>query len=75
MQSNYINSYFIIEIIFKLVLQIEGVAEETERDSFDEGRMTCKNIKCIALCIFIIIACSLVAVIIAIAIKYKGKGN
>ena len=57
------------------MLQIEGVTEETERDSFEEGTITCKNVKSIALCIFIITACILVAIVIAIAITYKGKDD
>ena len=52
-----------------------GETEETEGDSSEEGKITCKNIRSIALCIFIITACILVAIIIIIAIKYKGKGN
>ena len=57
------------------MLQIEGVTDETERDSLEEGTINCKNVKSIALCIFIITACILVAIVIAIAIIYKGKGD
>ncbi len=54
---------------------MEGETEETEGDSSEEGKITFKNIRSIALCILISTACILVAIIIIIAIKYKGKGN